>query len=299
MKILLLLSEGTHSQRIVDRLVFERYDVLQAENKEQAHRLLNDNEVQVVVIDSEKADLDFITSLRRPGENSYVYVFYLASDHRDYPSDEDTENNADEFLMKPIEPDELVARLVVVSRYSQTLTDIRANQKFSEPIRDPITGAFSKSTIQELISTEISRCKRFEKPFVLALLVLDDSEDLKITHGQETLDKAMAQVGLKIWATVRAYDLIGRWSENSFMVLLPETFLSGATVVAQRLNNRIGSVPMSLPGGELIELSTSVSCVQSGEKDDQSREELIAVIEEMYQKSDVGARNKIIFSQDV
>lgn len=299
MKVLLLLSEGPHCQRIVERLEFEGYDVLQVYTEDQALTQLSDDQIQVVVLDSGKTDEKFIASLRRLGYQQYVYVFFLVSEPRNLIPEEGFENNADEYLLKPVEPDELMARLIVVNRYSQTLSDIRAKQKYSEPIRDPVTGTFSKSTILELINTEISRCKRFEKPFILALLVLNCAKEIEALYGQETLHKAMAQVGLKIWATVRAYDLIGRWSQNSFMLLLPETMLSGASVVSERLKKNIGSVPLSLPGGELIKLSTDIRFVQCGQKDYLSRDELIAAVEGTLEKSDKESRNKTEVPQDV
>lgn len=298
MKVLLFLSQDAHCNRIVDRFEFEGYQIVQVASEAEALSQIRDQQIEIVVLDSEKTGEHFVTDLRSSSPSNYLYVFFMVSEAAVYPPGEDGIRNADEYIQKPVEPDELVSRIVVVNRYSQTLADIRSRQKYAEPIRDPITGTFSKSTILELINTEISRFRRFEKPFILALIILDYSEEIDSLHGKESLHKSMAQVDLKIWASVRAYDLIGRWSGNSFMLLMPETLLSGATVVAERLKKNISSVPLSLAGGELIKLSASMSIVQCSHNEFASREELIAAVEGMLKKSEKKSRNQTVISGD-
>lgn len=295
MKVLLLMSQSQNYQRIFERLVFEGYEIFQADSTEDAYSKVLEEQIQVVVIDYEKSSDEFVRMLRRLDKTDYIYVFFLLSKNQIILQNEGTETNADEYLVKPVEPDELVARLVVVDRYSQTLTEIRSRHENSDPIRDPITGAFSKSTLLELINTEISRCKRFKKTFILANLKLDDAVYIQETFGQDILHKAMSQVGLKIWATVRAYDLISCWSNFEFMLLLPETTLSGAVVVAERLQKNIGSVPLRLPDSRQLILSASVALVQYSQKEFSTREELVAEVENRLKKMSHSDGNKTVY----
>lgn len=299
MRILLLIEDNQECRRIVERLEFEGYQTTQAESEDEANKLLLKSDFQLVVIDYQLAGDDFVARLRGLENEDYLYVISLLPDSGQAPQREEATTLADEYLNKPVEPDELLARLVVVDRYLQTLTEIRSSTESSEPIRDSITGAFSKATILELISAEISRCRRFKKPFILALLELDQMQNLRDDYNADICQKAMSQVALKIWATVRAYDLFGRWSDDRFMLLLPETLLSGAAVVAERLKNNISSVPLSLPGSEQLVLTVSMSFVQCGQNDYSSRSEIIASVENMLAKIDKSSGNKTVYSREL
>jgi diguanylate cyclase (GGDEF)-like protein len=299
MKVFLLMSPDQDSLRIVDRMSYEGYQVFQAHDQEQAYSIVGENQIQVAIIDVETSCQTFIENLRRIDTTNYIYIFAMIPEARELNRNEWIEITADEYLFKPVEPDELIARLVVVNRYSQTLTDIRSKQNYTEPIRDPITGTFSRTAILELINTEMSRCKRFKKPFILALLEIDHAAEIQTNFGLEIYNRAMSQVGLKIWATVRAYDLIGRWADDRFILLLPETVISGALIVANRLQKNISRVPLSLPENGQLELSASISFVQCGKNKYSTREEIIESVETLLAKLDRETSNKTVYSQDI
>ena len=232
MKVLTLIADSPDFQRFIKRLALDGYQVIQAKDQKEAREILLDEEIQAAVIDFEIASAELISHIREVGASNYIYVFGLIS--KTGPSSIERKSGfmADEYIYKPMEPDELIARLVVVDRYLKTLTDIRAKQKYPEPIRDFVTGTFSQTTIHELLTTEVSRSRRTRKKFVLAVISVDGASNIPVEHSQDTLSLALSQTALKIWASVRAYDLIGRWGETGFMLILPETSLSGATVVA-------------------------------------------------------------------
>jgi len=176
------------------------------------------------------------------------------------------------------------------------LADIRTKQNYLQPIRDLITGTFSRTAIQELIDTEISRCNRFKNTAIIALLELDLANKIQADHGWEMFDRAMAQVGLKVWATLRKYDLIGRWSESQFMLLLPETSTSGAIIVANRLLKNISSVPLSLPGNGQQKLSVSISLLKYDHNNQISREKITESLENLLSKN--VENNSIVYTRN-
>jgi len=296
MNVLLLISQGQDCQRIIDRIMGEGYRVFHASDEDHAKNMATDDQIQVAIIDSENASQSFITKLRRLNSDIYIYVISLIAEQADFEQAEGEEMSADEYLIKPVEPDELISRLVIVNRYRQTLADIRTKQNYLQPIRDLITGTFSRTAIQELIDTEISRCNRFKNTAIIALLELDLANKIQADHGWEMFDRAMAQVGLKVWATLRKYDLIGRWSESQFMLLLPETSTSGAIIVANRLLKNISSVPLSLPGNGQQKLSVSISLLKYDHNNQISREKITESLENLLSKN--VENNSIVYTRN-
>ncbi len=298
MKVLTLIEDSPDFQRFASRLEQEGYQVVQAKDQKEAFGHLLDDQVHSAVIDFDLASAELVRRIREVGISDYIYVFGLLSPNASQDTNRKSGFLADEYIVKPMEPDELIARLVVVDRYLKTLTDIRSRQKFPEPIRDAVTGTFSQITIHELLTTEVSRSRRTRKNFVLAILVLDDASSLHVQHGEKILNKALTQVALKIWASVRAYDLIGRWGESGFMLILPETMLSGASVVVERIRENVGSVPLQVSDDQQIKLSASMGVIQASAGEFIPVDDLITEAENSLAKAVKIGANQIVFAWD-
>ncbi len=297
MRILTLLGEDYDRARFEKRLSISGYYVFPAANEQEAWDYIQQEKIQVFVFDCDLLKSGLLDQIRHLEDSGYIYIFALVSENAEITTKEPERITfVDEYIPKPVEPDELIARLVVVDRYIQTLSTIRAKTKPPEPIRDSVTGTFTQSTIVELLSTEIGRSKRSHKPFALALLALDNSEVLENAYDGETLDRALAQVALKIWASVRSYDLIGRWGKSGFILLLPETSLAGASVVADRIRKNVNSVPLLLPGKEHIPLSASMGFVQSGQEKITTFDNLIHAAENALSRAGQVGGNHIVFA---
>lgn len=296
MKVLTLIADVPGYQRFVKRVTAEGFELIEAKNQKEVRDILLDEEIQAAVIDFEIASAELISHIREVGATNYIYVFGILSQSGSNTIERKSGFMADEYIYKPVEPDELIARLVVVDRYLKTLTDIRAKQKYPEPIRDFVTGTFSQTTIHELLTTEVSRSRRTRKKFVLAVISLDGASNIPVEHSPDTLNSALCQTALKIWASVRAYDLIGRWGETGFMLILPETSLSGATVVVERIRENVNSVPLRIDEDMNMDLSTSMGVVQANAQEYTSVDDLITSAENSLANAEKSGGNNIVFS---
>ena len=297
MRILTLLADDYDLDRFKKRLALSGYHVIQAKTEQEAWDLLQSNNIQVIVFDCDLAQNALLEQIRGLEHSGYIYAFALIVPEA-MASVEENERTTfvDEYIVKPVEPDELIARLSVVDRYIRTLSALRAKNDPPEPIRDSITGTFTQSTIVELLSAEISRSKRSHKPFALALLALDNIDEMETSFDDDTVERALAQVALKIWASVRSYDLIGRWGKNEFILLLPETSLAGASVVADRIRKNVNSVPFQLPNNGHLVLSASMGFVQSGQEQVATLDGLINAAENALSRAGQVGGNHIVFA---
>lgn len=297
MRILTLLADDYDLDRFKKRLALSGYHVIQAKTEQEAWDVLQRDNIQVIVFDCDLAKTDLIERIRRLERSGYVYAFALIAAEVTGNLEENVRTRfVDEYIVKPVEPDELIARLSVVDRYIRTLSALRAKNDPPEPIRDHITGTFTQSTIVELLSAEISRSKRSHKPFALALLALDNIGELENSFDNHTVERALAQVALKIWASVRSYDLIGRWEKSGFILLLPETSLAGASVVADRIRKNVNSVPLRLPDNDHLILSASMGFVQSGQEQATTLNSLIQAAENALARAGQVGGNHIVFA---
>ncbi|MBC8507061.1 MAG: diguanylate cyclase [Anaerolineales bacterium] len=296
MKVLTLIADSPDFQRFVKRVTADGFEIIKAKDQTEAREILLEKQIHAAVIDFEIASAELVSRIREVGVKDYIYVFGLLSKGVSSTIERKSGFMADEYIYKPMEPDELIARLVVVDRYLKTLTKIRARQKYPDPIRDFVTGTFSQTTIHELLTTEISRSRRTRKNFVLAIISLDGATNIPVEFSKATLESALAQTALKTWASVRDYDLIGRWGETGFMLILPETSLSGATIVAERIRDNVNSVPLRIEEDTQIKLSISMGVVQANSQEYISVDDVITSAENSLANAEKAGGNNIVFS---
>ena len=116
----------------------------------------------------------------------------------------------------------------------------QANQKLRIMSRtDELTGLPNRRNIHECIENEVSRISRTHKPFCFVFIDIDHFKNINDTYGHSCGDIVLKSVAETIRGLLRNYDIVGRYGGEEFLVLLPETDLSGAAIVAERFRKQI------------------------------------------------------------
>jgi diguanylate cyclase (GGDEF)-like protein len=115
---------------------------------------------------------------------------------------------------------------------------------------DPLTGVLNRQGINVRFAAELDRATRNRLPLSILLIDIDFFKSINDTHGHLAGDKALGQVTLCILNEIRAYDLLGRFGGDEFMVLLPETSSIKAIEIAERIRSAPSKTsPMTLSIG--------------------------------------------------
>ncbi|WP_052162416.1 GGDEF domain-containing protein [Aquabacterium sp. NJ1] len=108
--------------------------------------------------------------------------------------------------------------------------------------RDPLTGLFSRPQLIETLSREIDRQARAKGVFSLALLDIDQFRQINRQHGYEAGDAVLRAIATAFGGRLRAMDVLGRYGEEAFMLIMPKTPLEGALVKAGRMQEQIAQL---------------------------------------------------------
>ncbi|MBI2842889.1 MAG: diguanylate cyclase [Armatimonadetes bacterium] len=104
---------------------------------------------------------------------------------------------------------------------------------------DGLTGLHNHRYLQERLVQEIVRAERYGRPLSAALIDIDHFKHINDELGHQVGDQALQQIAHLLGETVRNTDIIARYGGEEFIVIMPETHLEGAMVVAERIRGQV------------------------------------------------------------
>ena len=122
---------------------------------------------------------------------------------------------------------------------------------------DHLTGALTRRGFVEQAEREIARSRHGDRPTALVMLDVDHFKSINDTHGHVTGDQVLHQIAKLAGVTLRPMDVFGRIGGEEFAILLPETTVADAVILAERLRCAIADHPMRLSNGGTVHVTAS------------------------------------------
>ena len=130
--------------------------------------------------------------------------------------------------------------------HDQVLNLVRA-----ESLLDPLSGTLNRRGIESKLDIELKRIERGGRPLSIALIDIDYFKTINDTEGHAAGDTALRDVASAISAKLRAYDIFGRFGGDEFLLVLPQTACTGASIVAERIGDAVRSFSANRNGPAL------------------------------------------------
>ena len=102
-------------------------------------------------------------------------------------------------------------------------------------VTDPLTGLFNRRHMNQRLREEESRAARTSAPFSVIIVDIDHFKRINDTSGHDAGDRVLRDLAQLLRDMVRTQDIVARWGGEEFLVVLPQTPLTGALEVAERL----------------------------------------------------------------
>jgi len=197
--------------------------------------------------------IDLCRALRARKSDTYTYVILITA--RDDPESMlvGLEAGADDFLAKPVAPEELRARLRAGQRIvelQERLIAAREEQR-RHADRDGLTGVSSRRRVLEALDSSLSANAAGGTELSLAMIDLDAFKPVNDGHGHLVGDRVLRTVCERVQRILRRTDVFGRFGGDEFLVVLPETSQREALEIARRMCETLASQPIECDGIEL------------------------------------------------
>ncbi len=263
MKVLVADDDVLLHRLIETQLAGAGYEFVFASDGLEAWELLRREFIPMALVDWLMPGLDgeeLVRRIRDAGWPRYTYLIMLTARDRRDDVVEGLSLGADDYVTKPFDREELLARMGVGARILQLEARLAESLAREESLatRDPLTGLPNRRALTEIARVELSRASRARTNVGLILVDLDHLKRINDEHGHASGDEALRRVAEVLRRNKRDYDYAGRWAGDEFVVILPGTSLTQAEIVAERIRSSIQEIVLDFGDAGRVPLSASV-----------------------------------------
>jgi two-component system cell cycle response regulator len=233
-------------QALEDFFQLEGHRVIAARNRiEGLEKLAKEYSINLVFIEltNRKAKgLELIKQIRSDKLLDGIYLIATTALWREKDRTKALELGADDFLVKPFTPADLLARVRVASRIVSFQRRLRTLAEI-----DDLTGLLNRRALQQRAKQEFDRTQLVHLPFSFLVVDIDDFKKINDKYGHQTGDAVLTQVAKVIANTVDSTSILGRYGGEEFCLVLSGCSLGDATALAERMRVSVELTSFSYP----------------------------------------------------
>jgi two-component system cell cycle response regulator len=186
-------------------------------------------------------------------EGTYTYLLLLSSKSQREDLIEGLESGADDYLTKPFDQHELRVRLRAGKRIIDLQRELlEAREALREQAtRDFLTHLWNRSSILDILQKELVRGTRENRPVGVVLADLDRFKSVNDSYGHFAGDALLREFSRRMLLSMRAYDSIGRYGGEEFLIILPGCDENCSGSQAERMRGALANEPMVIGEGSL------------------------------------------------
>ena len=267
--VVLLVEDSAVIRALVRRmLVAGGHVVVEAAGGAAALTVCREQQPDVVLLDVEMPEMsgwDVLAAMKADPDLRDVPVVFLTGRSDTTDMVDGLRLGAHDYLRKPCEPTELLARVQAAARVKRLQDELRQRNEDLDRISrtDALTGLRNRRHVEEYLAKLTSLARRNLEPIAVLVIDIDHFKSVNDEHGHEAGDAVLREVAGRMQDSVRLEDMVGRWGGEEFLVVLPNTTDQGAAELAERLRQVVADTPCRLADGDAVQVTISVGCAAS------------------------------------
>jgi two-component system, cell cycle response regulator len=240
--------------------------------------------------------LRLCSQLRSLPEGRNVPILVVVTDGDKRKLHQALEMGVNDYLTRPVDTNELVARVRTQLRKKRYADRLRHNMQLSleMAITDQLTGLHNRRYMARHLDNLIAQAKRSGRPLAFVIMDIDFFKRVNDSHGHDIGDEVLQEFARRIAANVRGIDLACRYGGEEFVVVMPDTDITYAYSIAERLRKSIETNPVAIsrPPGRLT-ITVSIGIARSEGEDDSAEALLHRADQALYNAKNNG-RNRVV-----
>ncbi len=262
-RILIVDDQARSSARICNNLLEAGHDARVVDDCPQALLLAKGGAYDLIIVSLSIRNFDGLrlcSQLRTAEETRTVPLLIIVEDPEDTRLARGLDMGVNDYLVRPIESNELFARVRTQLRWRRYEERLRHNLHLSlqMAVTDGLTGLHNRRYMETHLQILTQRAKLENRPISLLMIDIDFFKQINDLHGHDAGDRILKQFSNGISRNIRGIDLACRFGGEEFVVIMPETDMAIASLVAERIRHYTESYNFDTGGGQTVSMTTSI-----------------------------------------
>ncbi|MBB4142456.1 PleD family two-component system response regulator [Rhizobium rhizoryzae] len=261
-QVLLVDGRGSSQERII-RALKPVAEVTAMSDPQAAIFEAAESPVDLVIINDNIEDYDplrLCSQLRLLERTRFLPLLLITESGREDLIVRALDLGVNDYLTRPLDPNELVARTLTQIRRKRFNDKLRSSvrQTIELAVTDGLTGLHNRRYLDNHLKTLFNRAAARSRPLSVCITDIDRFKSVNDTYGHDAGDEILREFARRIRSTVRGADLACRYGGEEFVVVMPDTDAHSAASIAERLRGIIEAAPFALPSGGSLQITASL-----------------------------------------
>ena len=239
-RVLLVTDDEKDTKLIKSYLHSQTYHVMLAGNGKEALDLAITEKIDLILLDIMMPGVDDFKTCKRlkeMDETRNIQTLLITDLSKLEDKIHGFESGADDFLFKPFNSSELLARIKVLLKKKSYIDEINRHYEaaLSSAITDGLTGLYNRAYLNQLLDQEVKRSMRHGYQIALIMIELDDFKIYNDALENLDGDNIFRELAQQIRKNIRDIDIASRYGGKKLVIVLPYTDREGALGVAERI----------------------------------------------------------------
>jgi two-component system cell cycle response regulator len=295
----LLVEERKSSIDRVQNALSPHYAIEVEENPQSALLRAAEGNFDLLLISLEFQNFDglrLVGQVRSLERTRHIPILLLTDPNEEARLLRGLDLGANDYILRGADKNEMLARArsqVRRKRYTERLRDTVQNS-MELALTDPLTGLYNRRYMETHVGTLVERSAARGKALSVLILDIDYFKSINDNFGHDTGDDVLREFAERLKASIRGIDLACRYGGEEFVVVMPDTDLGVATLVAERIRRRIAGEPFPIEKGTRgIEVTISIGIAARMGPQDNASQMLKRADEALYRAKRDG-RNRVV-----
>lgn len=243
---------------------------------------------------------DVLRKLQKNSKTDEIPVIFVTGIPDSYNEEKGLRLGAVDYITKPFSPEVVSARVDIQLKLRHLTRNLQiANEELTEmAMTDSLTGAFNRRHFMQAAQSELKRLHRHEHPACTIMLDIDNFKNINDQFGHDMGDRVLLQTSNLCKSLLRVNGIFGRLGGEEFAVLLPETELEEASLIATRLCHLLAETVIEIDA-RIIAFSASFGVSHLWASDKSCEEALKRADQALYKAKRDGRNRVVIFDQEI
>ncbi|MBB2818372.1 UNVERIFIED_ORG: two-component system cell cycle response regulator [Rhizobium esperanzae] len=259
----LLVDGRANSQERIVRALKPVADVLALSDPQAALFEAAEHAFDLVIVNANFDDYDplrLCSQLRSLERTRFLPILIITEQGADEMVVRALDLGVNDYIVRPVDPNELVARSLTQIRRKRYNDRLRASvkQTIELAVTDPLTGLYNRRYLDNHLNLLFNRSMARGRPLSVLITDIDRFKQVNDTYGHDGGDEVLREFANRVRSTIRGADLACRYGGEEFVVAMPDTSPEVAAAVAERLRAAVESAPFMLKhAGQALNVTAS------------------------------------------